>query len=185
MNGLMDIQHWDASGLPVSHTENSIAINGPRNGVSYSYRVCAMDLLGTPSSQLSAPTPGVIPMDSTPPQAPGGNPPQGFVTVTTPSDLGLSSSPCSPPPPLATIVIRWNRVGLDVQGHREQGSFTKYRVYRFPNANNPTDGAAQLCEINDSPANPVPLSWSDQVPRAIYGETSYWYRVNAKTRLAT
>jgi fibronectin type 3 domain-containing protein len=182
-NGLMDIQRWDSAGLPTAHVEAGIAVGGPRNSFSYSYKVCAMDLLGTPSSQFSPETPPATPRDLTPPQAPGG------LTVT-PDDIQ------------GTMALRWSVVGYDINGHPEwtygavipnspvllppQSGVTKYRVFRCADGNDPSNRVVQVAELpgpSIAGANAVgSLTWDDDVSsmRPAYGEGSFWYRVECE-----
>ncbi len=66
--GFLDWQRWDDDGLPISHMEAGLPVDGPLNGVTYYYRVASRDILGRRGawSALAWATP----VRSTPPLAP-------------------------------------------------------------------------------------------------------------------
>ena len=183
VNGLLDMQRWDETGWPMSSSTVSAVINGPQNRVAYSYRVTAMDLLGTASSLSSQATLPVTPRDRTRPQTP------------TISSVVLIDA--------RTIQIKWPGVVYDTDGHVElqydplhpaaqpQLGLTRYRIFRCLDANDPSNNVVQVKEIVLPPSQYVPtLTCLDDVGqlRPPYGATSYWYRVeceDAATNVST
>jgi hypothetical protein len=119
-NGFTDYERWDSSGNPSPRTVpgNPLPFTGPANGVHYWYKVLLKDLLGN-QGPLSAAVAGT-PVDRTPPAAP--------------ADIFVD-----PVESRNGFRIRWTRVRLDVDGHRE--NVASYTVYRYAQGQNPLLGA--------------------------------------------
>lgn len=119
-HGFTDYEHWDSSGVPLPRTVpgNPLPFTGPANGTKYWYRVQLKDMLGNLGPQSGAVS--GTPVDRTPPAVPG--------------NLMVDAIESS-----SAFRIRWTKVRLDVDGHREV--VTSYRVYRYVNAFHPDSGA--------------------------------------------
>jgi hypothetical protein len=129
-NGFTDYERWDTSGNPLPRTVpgNPLPFTGPANGVPYWYKVAHKDILGnvgTLSTQVSG-----TPVDKTPP--------------ATPQDIFVEAIESN-----SSFRIRWSKVRLDIDGHRE--NVVSYTVYRYARADNPSLGAAAV-----PPAIPQP-----------------------------
>ena len=129
-NGFTDYEHWDTAGNPLPRTVpgNPLPFTGPANGVTYWYKVAHKDILGNVgplSTQVSG-----SPVDRTPP--------------ATPQDIFVESIESN-----SSFRIRWSKVRLDIDGHRE--NVVSYRVYRYARADNPSLGAVLI-----PPAIPQP-----------------------------
>src|SRR5262249_2259655 len=93
-NGFLDIERWDPNGLPATHPVAGIAIDGPRDGITYYYRVSSVDILGQ-AGPLST-TVSAAPADKTPPATPSG------VTVTALD-------------PQSELQVRWTTATVDTE----------------------------------------------------------------------
>jgi hypothetical protein len=129
-HGFTDYERWDSAGFPAPRTVsgNPFPFTGPRNGTSYWYRVQLKDILGN-AGPLSSPVSG-MPVDRTPPAVPGN------ITVDA---IEANSS----------FRIRWSKVQLDVDGHRE--SRVSYRVYRYVTGLHPDSGAVNVPPVIIAP----------------------------------
>jgi fibronectin type 3 domain-containing protein len=160
-NGFLDIQHWDANGLPTTHPVAGVAVGGPRDGVTYYYRVSSVDVLGQagpPSATVSA-----TPADKTPPATPSG------VTVTALD-------------PQSQLQVQWTTSALDVEGHVDSAGVTGYTVFRFDQENSPLASGVQIGGVVPQPGSGIQTAVAvDSSPnlRPQYGEKTYWYRVRA------
>jgi len=160
--GFLDFLRWDkTTGKPAAHKVNKSSIMGPMNGKTYYYRVKSVDIFGNEgkgSSPVSA-----VPVDKTPPQAPTG------VTVTADN---VNS----------TMEIRWPKVTRDISNHVETPEISGYKVYRYNDAGDPNQGAKYIGFVSH-PKNPgiitVTAKDSSSDLRPLYGEKTYWYRVEA------
>jgi len=160
-NGFLDIERWDANGLPDTHVVAGVAIDGPRDAVTYYYRVSSIDILGqagTPSTTVSA-----TPVDKTPPATPSG------VTVTALD-------------PQSQIEVRWTTSAVDAEGHADSSGVTGYTVFRYDAENAPLASGVQIGGVVPQPGPGVQTAVAlDSSPnlRPPYGEKTYWYRVRA------
>jgi chitodextrinase len=160
-NGFLDIERWDANGLPDTHLVAGIAIDGPHDGVTYYYRVSSIDVLGqagTPAATVSA-----TPIDKTPPATPSG-------VIVTALD------------PLSELQIGWTSSTVDTEGHVDSSGVTGYTVFRYDAENAPLTSGVQIGGVVPQPGLGVQLATAiDNSPnlRPQYGEKTYWYRVRA------
>jgi fibronectin type 3 domain-containing protein len=160
-NGFLDIQRWDPNGLPDTHIVGGVAIDGPRDGVTYYYRVSSIDVLGQagpPSASVSA-----MPVDNTAPATPSG------VTVTALD-------------PLSQLQVGWTTSTVDVEGHVDSSGVTGYTVFRYEVENAPLTSGVQIGGVVPQPGPGVQLAAaidSSANLRPQYGEKTYWYRVRA------
>jgi hypothetical protein len=160
-NGFTDYEHWDSAGNPSPRTVpgNLLPFTGPANGVKYWYKVLHKDLLGN-QSPLSGPVTGT-PVDKTPPATPG----DIFVDAVE-SRSGFR--------------IRWTRVRLDVDGHRE--NVASYTVYRLAQAQNPLLGAVVAVPVVPQPVDTLIVDTLDLSPglRSACLDSTLFFRVEAK-----
>lgn len=160
-NGFLDIQRWDVNGLPDTHLVAGVAIDGPRDGVTYYYRVSSIDILGQagpPSATVSA-----MPVDKTAPVTPSG------LTVT-------------PLDPQNEIEVRWTTSTVDAEGHVDSSGVTGYTVFRYDAENAPLASGVQIGGVVPQPGSGVQTATaldSSANLRPQYGEKTYWYRVRA------
>jgi chitodextrinase len=160
-NGFLDIQRWDANGLPDTHIVAGVAIDGPQDGITYYYRVSSIDVLGQagpPSASVSA-----MPVDKTPPATASG------LTVTALE-------------PLSQLQVRWTTSTLDVEGHVDSSGVTGYTIFRYDAENAPLTSGVQIGGVVPQPSPDVQLATavdSSANLRPQYGEKTYWYRVRA------
>ena len=164
--GFSDFRRFDSTGAPESHDVNGAAINGPKNGVTYHYKVGSVDLLGRPGLLSTTPF-SAIPLDST---APG-----------VPDDVSVAADETSPN---GSVEIRWRHVTHDVNAHFEDPGVTAYEVYRFETSQNPDSAASTLVvTLPVTLSNDIALvvSTVDNSPglRLQYGDKTWWYRVKA------
>jgi hypothetical protein len=119
-NGFTDYERWDTTGNPLPRTVpgNPLPFTGPANGVTYWYKVAHKDILGNVGA-LSAQVAGT-PLDRTPPATPG--------------DIFVESVESN-----SSFRVRWSKVRLDIDGHRE--NVVSYNVYRYARPDNPSLGA--------------------------------------------
>lgn len=122
-NGFTDYERWDTSGNPSPRTVpgNPLPFTGPANGVTYWYKVAHKDILGNVGG-MSAQV-GGTPVDRTPP--------------ATPQDMFVEAIESN-----SSFRVRWSKVRLDVDGHRE--NVVSYNVYRYARADNPSVGAVAV-----------------------------------------
>ncbi|HUI63538.1 MAG TPA: hypothetical protein VL126_01760, partial [Bacteroidota bacterium] len=132
-NGFTDFERWDSAGNPAPRTVpgNPLPFSGPANGMKYYYKVLLKDILGNAGAP-SGPVAGT-PVDKTPPATPG--------DIVVDAIEGNSS-----------FRIRWSRVHLDIDGHRE--NVVSYNVYRYAQPQNPAVGAVL---IGPPILHPLPL----------------------------
>lgn len=160
-NGFLDIQRWDPNGAPATHIVGGVAIDGPKDGVTYYYRVSSIDVLGQagpPSASVSA-----MPVDKTAPATPTG------VTVTALD-------------PQSQLQVQWTTSPLDVEGHVDSSGVTGYTVFRYDAENAPLTTGVQIDGVVPQPGAGIQLATIvDSSPnlRPQYGEKTYWYRVRA------
>ena len=161
-NGFTDYERWDSLGNPAPRKVpgNPVAFTGPANGVTYWYRVQLKDILGNPGL-LSASVPGKA-LDRTPPATPVG------IVV----DAIESTS---------SIRIRWTRVHLDVEGHRE--NVASYNVYRYAVPQNPLVGAVLVppAILHPLPGDSLMFTTVDSSSglRSACLDSTLYYRVEA------
>jgi hypothetical protein len=160
-NGFTDYERWDSSGNPSPRTVpgNPLPFTGPANGVHYWYKVLLKDLLGN-QGPPSGPVAGT-PVDKTPPAAPG----DIFV-----DPVEVNSS----------FLIRWTRVRLDVDGHREK--VASYTVYRYAQGQDPLFGAVVAIPIVPQPVDSLIVDTLDNSAglRSACFDSTIFYRVEAK-----
>jgi hypothetical protein len=160
-NGFLDIERWDANGLPDTHVVDGVAIDGPRDAITYYYRVSSIDVLGQagpPTASVSA-----MPVDKTAPATPSG------VTVTAFD-------------PQSQIQIRWTTSTLDIEGHVDSSGVAGYTVFRYDAENAPLTSGVQIGSVVPQSGPGVQLATTvDTSPdlRPPYGEKTFWYRVRA------
>jgi len=161
-NGFTDYERWDSQGNPSPRTVagNPIPFTGPANGVTYWYKVQFKDILGNPGP-FSGPV-SARPVDKTPPATPGN------IVV----DAIESTS---------SFRIRWTRVHLDVEGHRE--NVASYNVYRYASAQNPSVGAVFVSPaiIHPLPGDSLVFTAYDSSAglRSACLDSTMYYRVEA------
>jgi hypothetical protein len=122
-NGFTDYEHWDTTGNPLPRTVpgNPLPFTGPANGVTYWYKVAHKDILGNIGA-LSTQVSGT-PVDRTPP--------------ATPQDIFVEAVESN-----SSFRVRWTKVRLDIDGHRE--NVVSYNVYRYARPDNPALGAVAV-----------------------------------------
>ncbi len=159
--GFVDIQRFNASGLPDTHLVNGVPVEGPFNGTTYFYRVASVDFLdqpGPPSANVTA-----TPQDVTPPAVP-----TGISVKAVDSENRLE--------------VRWNLVEFDADGQAEAAPLNGYRLFRFDAENAPLNTGVQIGGlIPPPPAGQTYVVASDNSPnlRPPFGETTFWYRAEA------
>ncbi len=129
-HGFTDYEHWSPLGDPEPRTVpgNPLPFTGPANGTKYWYRVQLRDMLGNtgpPSNAVAG-----MPVDRTPPAVPG--------------DIMVDAIEAN-----NAFRIRWSKVRLDVDGHRE--TVTAYRVYRYTQGHQPDGGAVFVAPAVTAP----------------------------------
>ena len=160
-NGFLDIQRWDQNGLPDTHIVAGATIDGPRDGLTYYYRISSIDILGQagpPSATVSA-----MPVDKTAPATPSG------ITVTALD-------------PQNQIEVRWTTSSVDAEGHIDSSGVAGYTVFRYDAENAPLASGVQIGAVVPQPGPGVQTAVTvDSSPnlRPQYGEKTYWYRVRA------
>ena len=160
-NGFLDIQRWDTNGLTDTHIVTGVAIDGPKDGITYYYRVSSIDVLG--QAGPSSASVSAMPVDSTPPTTPSG------VTVTALD-------------PQNQIQVRWTASTLDVDGHVDSSGVTGYTVFRYDAENALLASGVQIGGVVPQPGPSVQAASvvdSSANLRPQYGEKTYWYRVRA------
>ncbi|HUI09392.1 MAG TPA: hypothetical protein VL221_03640 [Bacteroidota bacterium] len=122
-NGFTDYERWDTAGNPAPRTVqgNPFPFTGPVNGVKYWYRVAFRDVIGNVGT-VSATVAGTA-VDKTPPM--------------TPQDVFVEAIESN-----SSFRIRWSKVRLDIDGHRE--SVARYNIYRYAQPQNPGVGAVAV-----------------------------------------
>lgn len=156
VNCFLDYQRWDDAGRPIKHLVGSDSIEGPSNGITYWYRVRALDLLKR-EGDFSAPVPAT-PHDTTPPRVPRD------VRVEALKD---------------TLEVRWLKVTHNVLGHLD--TIQNYRVYRCDSSQ---DTAGTQVGVIPQPTGEETTfvffrDGDTAVLRPDYGEKVFWYRVQA------
>ena len=114
-NGFTDYERWDTAGNPAPRTVpgNPLPFTGPENGVKYWYRVTFKDVIGNEGAP-SASAAGTA-LDATPPM--------------TPQDVVVEAVESN-----SSFRIRWSKVRLDIDGHRE--NVVSYNIYRYAQPQN-------------------------------------------------
>lgn len=161
--GMMDYQRYNPNtGRATVHIVNGLIIPGPKNGTTYYYRVKSIDLFKR-AGTASAPSNAAKPVDSTDPSVP--------LDLATVVDDNAGS-----------VNIKWSQVMKDVNGHWEEpDSVVRYRVYRFPNSQNP-DSVPSVLLGTVAPAKGLySKDTTDSSPtlRSPYGNRTWWYRVRS------
>ena len=160
-NGFTDYERWDSAGNPAPRTVqgNPLLFTGPANGVQYWYKVLHKDIFGN-QGPLSGAVAG-IPVDKTPPATPG--------------DIYVDAIEST-----SSFRIRWTRVRLDVDGHRER--VVSYNVYRYAQAQNPLLGAVLVPPAVPQPADTLIVSALDSSVglRSACLDSTIYFRVEAK-----
>ena len=160
-NGFLDIERWDANGLPDTHLVAGVAIDGPRDGLTYYYRVSSIDVLG--QAGPSTTTVSAMPVDKTAPATPSG------LTVTALD-------------PQSQLQIRWTTSTVDTEGHADSSGVTGYTVFRYEAENAPFTSGLQIGGVVALPGPGVQLATAVDTSsnlRPQFGEKTYWYRVRA------
>jgi hypothetical protein len=160
-NGFVDFQRWDDFGNPISHQVDGQAVDGPRDGTTYFYKVASLDLLGQEGSRSTSPA-SATPRDHTPPK------------VTQSLQVFANE-------PQSRLELKWVRVTHDVEGHLESG-ILGYNVYRYENPSDPNEVPVLVGSLVGQPAPPeIYVTYSDSDPslRPAFGEESFWFRVEA------
>lgn len=163
--GLVDFKRYTlfhAEGKDSTHLVMGIPVDGPKNNISYYYRVKTVDLFERPGSP-SAVTGPVTPRDSTPP--------------ATPVDLNTVSDDIA-----GSVTVKWTQVARDREGHWEYpDSSMRYKLYRFQSTGNPDSiPSTYLGQLNTIRG----LKFRDTVDadpslRAAFGNKTWWYRLKA------
>jgi hypothetical protein len=127
--------------------------------VQYWYKVLHKDIFGN-QGPLSGAVAG-IPVDKTPPATPG--------------DIYVDAIEST-----SSFRIRWTRVRLDVDGHRER--VVSYNVYRYAQAQNPLLGAVLVPPAVPQPADTLIVSALDSSAglRSACLDSTIYFRVEAK-----
>jgi fibronectin type 3 domain-containing protein len=159
-DGFIDFQRFSAQGNPIPHWVNGIAIDGPKDGTAYSYRVAAVDLLGYQGA-FSGEVPAT-PKDTTAPTVPGD------VQAIADDVVGQ-------------IQLRWGAVTRDADGHPE-ASIKGYRIFRRDDPNQPESAAVQVGQLLPPAANQSLVMAYDTDPalRPQYGEKTWWYQLEVE-----
>lgn len=162
--GMLDFQRYDTiTGKPALHKVGTVWIAGPRNGITYYYRVRSIDLFGRRSAPSTVSN-AVTPADSTKPSAP-------LDLVATPDNN------------TAQINIQWTQVVKDINGHWEQpDSSVRYRIYRFASSADPLTTPSVYLGIAGPLKGIRTKDTTDKDPslRAAFGNRTWWYRVRAE-----
>lgn len=162
-HGYTDYEHWGPLGDPQPRTVpgEALPFTGPSNGTTYWYRVQLRDMLGNGGPLSTAVS--ALPVDRTPPAVPG--------------DLTVDALE-----PDSAFRIRWSKVGLDIDGHREQ--VAAYRVYRYTHALRPDSGAVALSPaiVAPMPGDSLVFTAVDSTPglRSACLDSTLYYRVEAE-----
>jgi len=161
--GFTDFEQWDSLGNPMPRTVpgNPIPFTGPANGTKYWYRVQLKDILGN-AGPLSPAVSGT-PVDRTPP--------------ATPSGILVDAIEAS-----SAFRVRWSKVWLDVDGHRE--NVVSYSVYRYAQPQNPGVGAVLVPPAVTGPLQGDSLIFtaydSSAGLRSACLDSTLYFRVEAK-----
>lgn len=163
-HGFTDYQRYDSAGNPVSHAVPNppgadVNTDGPRDGVTYHYRVRHKDPLGNGGAWS-----GVV--SATPRDSARPGTPQAINVTAIESSNGFQ--------------IRWNRVALDIEGHKE--GVRGYRIYRYEEPEDPTAGATAVGGIVNQPGDTsLTVTMLDTSPglRSSCGDKTWYYRVEA------
>jgi len=157
--GFLDFQRWDTlSGNPIPHIVNKKMIGGPTNGVTYYYRIQAVDLFGRAgeTSNIASATP----QDHTEPVTPAG-------LKADADNSSLSGG----------VAITFNPVNTDVNAHPEQSGI-RYEVRRFSTAlGNPDSTPSQLVAL--LPTGATSITDTNSELRGPLGDRIWYYRVRA------
>ena len=163
--GLFDFKRytlWHGEGKDSTHLVMGIPVDGPKNNVSYYYRLKTVDIFKRPGSPSTVVGP-VIPRDSTAP--------------STPIDLSAVPDDIS-----GNVTVRWTQVAKDKEGHWEYpDSSVRYRLYRFHTSDNPDS----ITNFYLGQLNTIwGLKFRDTIDadpslRAMYGNKTWWYRVRS------
>ncbi len=148
-----DYLRWKNS-EPDSHNVEGNWIKGPFNGVTYTYRVRGMTMLGTQGSASALVS--VTPVDSTPPQAP--------------QDIHVTAVGES-------LKVVWEKVELDVNNHKELQGVDNYKLYRYTSTED-TIGTF-VATVPQPTGNTMQVSYLDNNPSlgSPYEDKVYYYRI--------
>ncbi len=139
---------------PDSHLVESLWVKGPFNGVSYTYRVRAINILAQPGSPSMSVT--VTPIDSTPPQ--------------TPTDISVTAVGES-------LKVVWEKIETDISGHKEIQGIQGYRLYRYTSAE---DTVGTFVAMVSQPGyDTLQVTYIDKTPGlgSPYEDRVYYYRI--------
>ncbi|HTE11915.1 MAG TPA: hypothetical protein VK645_13115 [Chitinophagaceae bacterium] len=163
VEGMLDFQRYDTvSGKAIAHKVNLSWINGPKNGITYYYRVRTIDFFNRSGAPSAVSNPA-LPKDSTNPSVP-------LDLVATPDNS------------TGHVDLKWTQSVKDINGHWEQpDSSVSYRVYRFTSSADPTS----VTPVFLGEAGPLKgirtKDTTDSWPglRGMYGNKTWWYRLRA------
>jgi fibronectin type 3 domain-containing protein len=158
--GFVDFQRYSPQGFPTVHRVLGNWILGPRNGVTYYYRIRSLDFFDR-TGLASLVSNAATPRDSTPPSVAND-------LVATPDDI------------VGTVTIRWSQVTTDVDGHREMpDSSMQYRLYRFESSENPTTTPSVFVGEISTLSGQKSKDTTDSDPnlRRPFGNKTWWYRL--------
>lgn len=162
-NGYLDFKRYTlVHGKDSTHVVNGIAIDGPKNGSNYFYRVSTLDLFGR-AGAASAVFGPVTPADSTDPSVPLD------ITATTDDNTGH-------------VTVRWTQVVKDINAHWEYpDSSVKYKIYRFANSENPNTTPSVYIGQAITVKGLKSRDTADTDPnlRSMYGNKTWWYRIQS------
>lgn len=162
--GFLDIGAWDATGAPISHQVDGVAVWGPDNRTTYWYQVASRDALDRPGAWSASVA--ATPVRSIPPMAP--------------DDLQVS-----PTTSADGLVVTWRTVTCNVENHLLPDSSQTNYVYRAETREEleelTTLASHQVAALGSNPQDPTtPLvSWTDTDPVLVppYGSKPFFYRV--------
>ncbi len=162
--GMIDYQRYDTlTGKDSIHMVFGSSIDGPKNGITYYYKVKAIDLFDRPGT-ASAITGPHTPVDSTAPSVP--------LDITTVADNIAGS-----------VTIRWTQVVKNISGHWERpDSSVRYKLYRFTSSENPDSIPSVMLGANiitKKGLHARDTVDADPNLRAIYGNRTWWYRLRS------
>jgi fibronectin type 3 domain-containing protein len=159
--GMMDYQRYKVSGKDSSHVVNGFPIDGPKNSITYIYRVKAVDLFNR-SGDFSA-TANATPIDSTPPSAP--------LDITASAESQKDS-----------VIVGWAQVVKNTSGNWERpDSSVIYRLYRFASSDNPDSIPSVFVAETKTIRGQLTRDTidADHILRSEYGNKTWWYRLRA------
>lgn len=164
MNGFTDYERWDTTGTPLLRTVpgNPLPFTGPTNGVTYWYTVAHKDILGNTGAQSAAVTGAAV--DRTPP--------------ATPQDMFVQAIESN-----SSFRIRWSKVRLDIDGHRD--NVVSYQVYRYAQPENPSVGGVLVppAILQPAPGDSTRILLADDSTgglRSACRDSTLYFRVEAR-----